>query len=221
MKQLIGHDIGSATFNPAARTVTFSGLTLTQEQILLVTNTTDGVLLYNFADAALGGVLTGNVLTLACDTTAMSAEDALQVYVDLPQPAPAREATAEAILAKLPTSPATEATVAEIAAGIGQATVMALTWTGISATSSALVLNPPARFQNATNPFSLRFTGVFDGAMVWLETRAAGSSEWVEHHNETDTTSSAAGVVYLTYGDSVRIGVSGAVATTAVDARIV
>ena len=63
MKQLIGHDIGTFVFDPAARTITFSGVTLTQDQILLVTNTTDGLILYNFADATLGGTLAGSVLT--------------------------------------------------------------------------------------------------------------------------------------------------------------
>ena len=84
-KQLIGHDIGAYIFNPALQTITFVGIpTITQDQILLITNTTDGIILYNFADASSGGTLAGNTLTLLTDTTTMSATDGLQVYIDIP-----------------------------------------------------------------------------------------------------------------------------------------
>jgi hypothetical protein len=85
MKKLISHDLGTCVFSPTAKTITFSGVTLTQEQILLITNTTDGIIIYNFADATKGGVLAGGVLTLAYDTTQMGAGDALQIYVDIPE----------------------------------------------------------------------------------------------------------------------------------------
>lgn len=84
MKKLIGHDLGTCVFAPAAKTLTFSGVTLTLEQILLITNTTDGIILYSFADPTKGGTLAGSVLTLAYDTAAMSAGDALQIFVDVP-----------------------------------------------------------------------------------------------------------------------------------------
>jgi hypothetical protein len=85
MKQLIGKDVGSYSFDPANRTITFYNIpNITQEQILLVTNTTDGLIIYSFADSTLGGTLWGNVLTLASNTTAMSADDHLQIYIDIP-----------------------------------------------------------------------------------------------------------------------------------------
>ena len=84
MKQLIGHDIGSYVFDASAKTITFSGISITQEQLLIATNTTDGAMIYCFADSSLGGVLSGSVLTLVFDTTTMSDADALQIYIDIP-----------------------------------------------------------------------------------------------------------------------------------------
>ena len=84
MKKLLSHDLGTYVFNPTAKTLTFSGVTLALEQILLITNTTTNVVIYNFADPTKGGALAGSVLTLDFDTTAMGAGDALQIYVDVP-----------------------------------------------------------------------------------------------------------------------------------------
>lgn len=82
MKQLIQDYV----FDPAAGTLTFTGPSApaSQEQLLLVTNTTSGTILYNFADPALGGSLGGNVLTLEIDTSAMSGSDKIQIYADIP-----------------------------------------------------------------------------------------------------------------------------------------
>lgn len=84
MKQLIGKDIGSYVFDKTAKTVTFSGVSITQEQILLITNTTTQNIIYSFADSSMGGSLAGSVLTLTYDTTSMSNTDKLQIYVDIP-----------------------------------------------------------------------------------------------------------------------------------------
>lgn len=84
MKQLIGKDIGSYAFDKTAKTITFSGVTITQEQILLVTNTTSQIIIYSFADSSIGGSLTGSVLTLTYDTSGMSNTDKLQIYIDIP-----------------------------------------------------------------------------------------------------------------------------------------
>jgi hypothetical protein len=82
---LIGHDLGSYAFDAVAKTVTLSGIpAITQDQILLVTNTKTGAILYNFADPATGGTLVGLVLTLLGSTAGMTNSDPLQVYVDLP-----------------------------------------------------------------------------------------------------------------------------------------
>lgn len=87
MKRLLGTDIsGSYTFNPAAKTVTFSGLsyTLTLANILLITNVTANTIIYNFADPATGETsFNNNVLTLTYNTASMNSTDVLQIYLDL------------------------------------------------------------------------------------------------------------------------------------------
>jgi hypothetical protein len=85
MKKLVGSDIGSYVFTPASRTIAISGVSgLSLNQFLLITNVTSNKIVYNFADSTLGGTLSGNILTLAYDTTAMSADDSLQIYIDQP-----------------------------------------------------------------------------------------------------------------------------------------
>ena len=90
MKQLIGHDIGQYSFNAAAKTITFNGLPpFALEQILLITETSNNNIIYNFADPTPnGGTLVGNVLTLDYNTTTLSNNDPLQIYIDLPTTAP-------------------------------------------------------------------------------------------------------------------------------------
>ena len=84
-KKLIGHDVGSYTFDASAKTITFSGLpTITLDQILLITNVTDNIIIYNFSNPLLGGTLVGSVLTLDYDVTLQSDTDILQIYIDLP-----------------------------------------------------------------------------------------------------------------------------------------
>lgn len=88
MKRLIGLDIGGYTFDPAAGTVTITGLDapLDPEQLLLITNVTRNVMLYNFADPLLGAGCVNNVVTLAINTTAMAAGDNLQIFVEMADP---------------------------------------------------------------------------------------------------------------------------------------
>ena len=87
MKKLLGTDLtGSYIFNPAAKTITFSGLrqSISLQNILLITNTTANTIIYNFADSTTGAVsFNNNVLTLDYDTSAMSSTDKLQIYVDV------------------------------------------------------------------------------------------------------------------------------------------
>jgi len=87
MKRLVGTDIvGGYTFNPAAKTITFTGLqyTITLANILLITNTTANTIIYNFADSTNGAVsFDSNVLTLDYNTASMNATDALQIYIDV------------------------------------------------------------------------------------------------------------------------------------------
>lgn len=85
MKKLVGSDIGSFVFDPALRTITFSGLPeINLANILVVTNVTSGMMLYNFADAALGGSYVNGALILEAATESMSATDVLQIWVDVP-----------------------------------------------------------------------------------------------------------------------------------------
>ena len=74
------------TFAKATDTITFSGLgTVELEDILLITNVTDNIIIYNFASSTLGGTLTANVLTLTYDCDAMADADELQIFIDVPQ----------------------------------------------------------------------------------------------------------------------------------------
>ncbi len=71
------------TFDAAAKTVTFDTLSsINLEQLLLITNVTTNTIIYNFANSALGGTISGNVLTLTYDTTTMNSGDSLQVFLD-------------------------------------------------------------------------------------------------------------------------------------------
>jgi hypothetical protein len=66
-------------FAPAAQTITFTNpVSLTR--IGIITNITSGIIIYNGADPTTIGTLAGKVLTLAYNTTAMSATDNLQIY---------------------------------------------------------------------------------------------------------------------------------------------
>lgn len=79
MKKLISN----YTFNPAARTISFTDYTsIDLEGLLLITNVTDNQIIYNFADPCFGGGVNGNTVTLTYDTTSMSNTDALQIYYD-------------------------------------------------------------------------------------------------------------------------------------------
>jgi len=68
-------------FDASAKTVMFSDYgTIDLDRILLITNVTDGLIIYNFADSAAGGTVSGNVLTLEYDTTSMSDDDKLLIF---------------------------------------------------------------------------------------------------------------------------------------------
>jgi hypothetical protein len=72
-----------ATFDASEKTIThtsFSDVGLAGIQ--LITNVTDGVIIYNFADSAKGGTLATDTLTLDHDTTAMDDADDLMILVE-------------------------------------------------------------------------------------------------------------------------------------------
>ena len=71
------------SFNPVAKTVQFSNLaTVDQNRLLLITNATRNTIIYNFASPALGGTISGNVLTLTTNTAGMNANDKLQIFYE-------------------------------------------------------------------------------------------------------------------------------------------
>ncbi len=80
MKQIITN----YTFDASAQTITFNDYTSIElERLTLITNLTDGVIIYQFNNVAKGGTVTGNVLTLTLDTTAMDDADDLQIFYEV------------------------------------------------------------------------------------------------------------------------------------------
>lgn len=71
------------TFNASAKTVTFNSYsTLELNRLLLITNATRNTIIYNFASPALGGTVSGNIITLLTDTSMMSNNDKLQIFYE-------------------------------------------------------------------------------------------------------------------------------------------
>lgn len=71
------------TFNKTAKTVTFTDYTTIRlDSLLLITDVTRNIIVYNFASSLLGGTVSGNVLTLTYDTSAMDDADKLQIFYD-------------------------------------------------------------------------------------------------------------------------------------------
>jgi hypothetical protein len=71
------------SFSAADKTVTLLDYTtLKLEGVLLITNVTDNVIIYNFADATKGGTVSGNVISLDYDTATMDNTDSLQIFYD-------------------------------------------------------------------------------------------------------------------------------------------
>lgn len=85
MKILVGSEIGGYTFNKTAKTVTLTGLaTITIDKVLLITNVVSNTIIYSFDSSALGGTISGNVITLTYDTAAMNDADFLMIFIDYP-----------------------------------------------------------------------------------------------------------------------------------------
>lgn len=71
------------SFNAAAKQITFNTTAVIGlEDLLVITNVTDNVIIYNFADPTRGGTISNNVLTLTYNTTGMSDTDKLQIFID-------------------------------------------------------------------------------------------------------------------------------------------
>jgi len=79
MKKLIDN----YTFTASAKTITFNDYEeIIHSGVLLITNVTDGIIIYNFASPLLSGVVANNILTLTYSTVAMSDTDSLQIWYD-------------------------------------------------------------------------------------------------------------------------------------------
>ena len=71
------------TFNASAKQITFNTTSVIGlEQLLVITNVTDNIIIYNFADPSAGGTISNNVLTLNYNTVSMSNTDSLQIFLD-------------------------------------------------------------------------------------------------------------------------------------------
>lgn len=85
------------TFNASSGEITFTDYTSVDlESILLITNVTDNIIIYNFSDPSKGGSLSGNILNLNFDTSGMSNTDNLQIFIEDGQ-TPATNAALETI----------------------------------------------------------------------------------------------------------------------------
>ena len=78
------------TFDASAQTIVIDG-NFKLRTIQLITNVTDGIIIYNFADSTKGGTVSYNstndqtTITLEYNTTSMSDSDELQIFVDIPE----------------------------------------------------------------------------------------------------------------------------------------
>ena len=85
------------TFDPALKQISITlEDQVTLANVLLITNVTAKVVVYNFANPLLGGAMQNNILTLDYDTTSMAPSDELQVFLDV-DGSPASEATVTAL----------------------------------------------------------------------------------------------------------------------------
>lgn len=73
-------DTSKYTFDASTRTITFVD-DITVQEILVITNVTDGIIIYNFACEGFTGELSGKILTLEFDTRSMSDTDDLLVIL--------------------------------------------------------------------------------------------------------------------------------------------
>ena len=72
------------TFDATTKKITFNVTDVVSlNRVLIITNVTTNVIIYNFANPLQGGAITNNVLTLDYDTTSMSNSDSLQIFLDL------------------------------------------------------------------------------------------------------------------------------------------
>jgi hypothetical protein len=75
--------IDNYSFDASEKKITFTDYTTIRlDSILLITNATDNIIIFNFSDANKGGTVATNVLTLTYSTTGMSDGDKLLIYYE-------------------------------------------------------------------------------------------------------------------------------------------
>ena len=71
------------TFDKTNKTITLNDFaSLTLDSLLLITNVTNGTILFMFNDPSLSASINDNVITLSVDTTSMHDSDQLQIFID-------------------------------------------------------------------------------------------------------------------------------------------
>lgn len=71
------------SFDASAKQVTLTDYNpVVIERLLLITNVTDNIMIFNFADTTKKGTASTNVITLTYDTTGMDDSDKLQIFYD-------------------------------------------------------------------------------------------------------------------------------------------
>lgn len=75
--------IDNYVFDPIARTLTFLDYdSIRLDKITIITNVTTNTMIYNFNKSTLGGIISGNVLTLVYNTSTMNSTDKMQIIYD-------------------------------------------------------------------------------------------------------------------------------------------
>jgi len=71
------------SFNAASQQITFNTpSSISLDQLLVITNVTRNIIIYNFADPNAGGSISNNILTLNYNTATMFDGDVLQIFLD-------------------------------------------------------------------------------------------------------------------------------------------
>lgn len=77
--------VSEYSFNASSKEITFLDYNnVSLDCVLIITNVTDNLIIYNFADPTKGGTVTSNRLTLTYNTSGMDNNDSLLIYYDDP-----------------------------------------------------------------------------------------------------------------------------------------
>lgn len=83
MKIRVGKQIGSYSFDASNSQITLSGISdVETEDLYLITNISSGSIIYNFASDTKNGYVSGSIIYLNYDTSAMADSDKLQILLE-------------------------------------------------------------------------------------------------------------------------------------------